>query len=268
MLFTTQSDVSKLLDIAQVAHKYSFKTLESWACDALELWANKMSRSELESSYKAHLQNVIHVARLCHHDRLLATIVSVLQQLMHSSPAYLTLALTLADELEMDTLTGAAYYAMLLKGEQFWNDEARLTARQRLRLLNGYYRLTNEWERYRNTVPAYAHAQSCGVTWSQGQCRMSWDDFWKKQVVSERVMKANLADVVGRLKSVMREMDRWGPWGQVRLVYALPQPPIFIFLYQSTLMHHECRQEIKKTMLAEIKLFEQKLASYFPPILD
>ena len=200
-----------------------------------------MHQSEFaKSTYKEQLQDVIHVAQLCNHENLLKAVVSVLQQLMSSSSEFLILALKLADELEIDSLVGSAYYAMLFKGEQFWQEEAHLTPRHRLLLLNGYYKLTNEWERYRKSAPTYAHAQSCGVTWSQGQCKMSWEDFWRRQVTSERVMSCNLADITGRLRLITRELDRWGPWGQVccfhLTMYVYIVDDIFIVNYDASRM--------------------------------
>lgn len=86
-----------------------------------------------------------------------------------------------------------------------------ITPSQQLRLLSGYYHLTRTWERLRSTPPVFAHAPSCSATWHQPGCTQAWVEFWKEKTRGEGVMGLGIADVIGRLKMVMKEYDRGGP---------------------------------------------------------
>ncbi|THH03353.1 hypothetical protein EW145_g6326 [Phellinidium pouzarii] len=237
-LFDTQSDVAKLLDIANVANKYSFKSLETWACDALQQCVARrpFPLSDSNPVHRAQLTRIIQLAQLCQHERLLQTIVSAMRNLLTTYPTFLTLALSLADELAppIPSLTGAAYFSALLRGPAFWDaPDMHLTIHQRLRILTGYHRLTSDWEMIRANAPEFTHAPSC-VAWNHTQCTASWNAFWKEQVASDNVTKLSVADVGGRLKEIVSAIDHWGPWGQ------------------TSVMHHECKKEVKRGISAKI----------------
>jgi hypothetical protein len=126
--------------------------------------------------------------------------------------------MTLADELDLKGLRGAAYAevmqkAVVVKEFPLFNlgvssgpatsssplssstppvtadedagrerePEPPLTSAQRLRLLTGYYRLTRTWDHLRLHPPAFVHATSCGATWHQHGCMQSWTEFWKEK---------------------------------------------------------------------------------------
>src|SRR6202044_3225774 len=61
------------------------------------------------------LTQLIRLAQLCSHDRLLTTLTTLLRQLMSLNIQYAYLAMTLADELELRTLRGAAYLEVMSK---------------------------------------------------------------------------------------------------------------------------------------------------------
>lgn len=113
---------------------------------------------------------------------------------------------------------------------------------QQLRLLSGYYRLTGTWERLRLAPPPFEHAASCSATWHQHGCAQSWLEFWKEKTRSDNVLAMGLADVLGRLRQVQKDYDRWG---------------------SATYMHHDCRMAARKSILEVIKSVEDALPDYF-----
>ncbi|KAF8962974.1 hypothetical protein BDZ97DRAFT_1662232 [Flammula alnicola] len=117
-----------------------------------------------------------------------------------------------------------------------------ITRTQQLKLLAGYYRLTTTWEKLRMTPLHFDHSHSCGATWHQQGCTQSWLEFWKEKTRSDSVMNHGLADVLGRLKLVQKDYDRWG---------------------SATYMHHDCRMNAKKAIGDVIKRVEEALPDYF-----
>ncbi|KAJ7701500.1 hypothetical protein B0H17DRAFT_1045649 [Mycena rosella] len=311
VIHSSDADLTQLMDIARIANKYSFKTLETWSLDAIQEYVNRKPSPILTSipppnSYTfspnapsspsgsggatpiestAQLTRLIRLAQMCNHEKLLATMILLLRQLMSSSLQYAYLAMTLADELDLRALRGAAYLEVMQKavvvkrakvdpiapkpaaaplvagsstasgdpaaaaaadeaGEGDVDEEGRLVVNraQQLRLLSGYYRLTGTWERLRTAPPHFDHAPSCGATWHQHGCTQSWLEFWKDKTRSDAVLTLGLADVLGRLKQVQRDYDRWG---------------------SATYMHHDCRMAAKRSIIEVLKTVEDALPDYF-----
>ncbi|KAJ7758087.1 hypothetical protein DFH07DRAFT_741785 [Mycena maculata] len=313
VIHSSEADLTQLMDIARIANKYSFKTLETWSLDAIQEYVNRKPSPILTSipppnSYTfspnspstssltpggatpiestAQLTRLIRLAQMCNHEKLLSTMILLLRQLMSSSLQYAYLAMTLADELDLRALRGAAYLEVMQKAvvvkrakvdpikpkpapvagpstgtgagplpadpsdaaseasEGDVDEEGRLVVNraQQLRLLSGYYRLTGTWERLRTTPPHFDHAPSCGATWHQHGCTQSWLEFWKDKTRSDAVLVLGLADVLGRLRQVQRDYDRWG---------------------SATYMHHDCRMAAKRSITEVIKTVEDALPDYF-----
>ncbi|KAJ7069520.1 hypothetical protein C8F01DRAFT_1113027 [Mycena amicta] len=303
IIHSKSADITQLSDIARIANKYSFKSIETWSLDAIHEYVNlkpspiltsiphpntyvfspsTIGQSQMESN--AQLTRLIRLAQLCSHEKLLSTMISLLRQLMSSSLQYAYLAMTLADELDLRVLRGAAYLEVMQKAvvvkrtkvdpikrkatlptppgsaapapippsqdnpaepnEGDLDDEGRLviTRAQQLRLLSGYYRLTKTWERLRITPPHFDHAPSCSATWHQHGCTQSWLEFWKDKTRGDAVLCLGLADVLGRLKQVQRDYDRWG---------------------SATYMHHDCRLAAKRSITDVLKSVEDALPDYF-----
>lgn len=309
------TDLTQLIDIARISNKYSFKSLETWALDAIQEYVNRrpspilnaipaphaytfsvhsaptqLSGENIEST--AQLTRLIRLAQLCNHEHLLSTMIALLRQLMSSSLQYAYLAMTLADELDLRALRGAAYLEVMQKAvvvkrgkfdlprtpappvvantlaaaaapgagavpaatpqpaqpsgsnEGDVDEDGRLiiTPAQQLRLLSGYYRLTRTWERLRIAPPQFDHAPSCSATWHQHGCTQSWLEFWKDKTRSDPVLTLGMADVLGRLRQVSKDYDRWG---------------------SATYMHHDCRLAARRSMAEMIKSVEDALPDYF-----
>ncbi|KAF8214919.1 hypothetical protein K438DRAFT_1705372 [Mycena galopus ATCC 62051] len=277
VIHSSDADLTQLMDIARIANKYSFKTIETWSLDAIQEYVNRKPSPILTSipppnSYTfspnaaaalestAQLTRLIRLAQMCSHEKLLSTMITLLRQLMSSSLQYAYLAMTLADELDLRALRGAAYLEVMQKAvvvkrtkvdairrkpaTAVVGPEGRLVVNrpQQLRLLSGYYRLTRTWERLRTTPPHFDHAPSCGATWHQHGCTQSWLEFWKEKTRSDAVLALGLADVLGRLKQVQRDYDRWG---------------------SATYMHHDCRMAAKRSIGEVLRNVEEALPDYF-----
>ncbi|KAJ8508221.1 hypothetical protein ONZ45_g9495 [Pleurotus djamor] len=274
------ADLNQLIAIARVANKYSFKSLETWALDAIQEYVNRKPSPIINSSPSVYLflplgsnapnslpttpnaettsqlTRLIRLAQMCTHEKLLNTMVSLLKQLMSSSVQYAYLAMTLADELDLRELKGPAYLEVMHKAMLVSKIPVELPAKpnhddadslvlnpsQQLRLLSGYYRLSRLWEGLRHTPPAFDHAPACGATWHQHGCTQSWLEFWKEKTRGDAVLAIGLADILGRMRQVQKEFDRWG---------------------SATYMHHDCRNSARKSIQELIKGVEDALPEYF-----
>ncbi|KXN86490.1 hypothetical protein AN958_10004 [Leucoagaricus sp. SymC.cos] len=263
------ADLDQLVAIARIANKYAFKSTETWVLDAIQEYVNRKPSPILPAtpygvpfahlatlpSFNPKIENteqltrLIRLAQMCNHERLLNTMIQLLRDLMVGSVQYAYLAMTLADELGLRTLRGVAYLevmqrAVIVRSPQDTEDKKRmsLTPQQQLRLLAGYYRLTETWEELRRTPPHFDHAVSCGATWHQHGCTQSWLEFWKEKSRGDVLLNLGLADVIGRLKQISKEYDRWG---------------------SATYMHHDCRQAARRSINEVIKRVEDALPDYF-----
>jgi len=254
--------------------------METWSLDVIQEYVNRKPSPILSAIPLSHLLNplpsslgqpitshepvdtdqltrLIRLAQLCHHDRLLGTMLGLLRQLMSSSIQYAYLAMTLSDELDLRALRGAAYLEVMQKADIVKKvnvqptvnalsskSEERLfiTRAQQHRLLAGYYRLSSTWDKLRLSPLPFEHSHSCGATWHQQGCTQSWLEFWKEKTRSDNVMNLGQADVLGRLKLVQKEYDRWG---------------------SATYMHHDCRINAKKAIGDMIRKVEEALPDYF-----
>ncbi|KAF7348288.1 BTB domain-containing protein [Mycena sanguinolenta] len=266
VIYSSDADLTQLMDIARIANKYSFKTIETWSLDAIQEYVNRKPSPILTSipppnSYTFSPEHTFDYAHREH--RAANAAHSPCADLMSSSLQYAYLAMTLADELDLRALRGAAYLEVMQKAVVVKraneiirksapapqtrgdiDEEGRLVINrpQQLRLLSGYYRLTRTWERLRTTPPHFDHAPSCGATWHQHGCTQSWLEFWKEKTRSDAVLALGLADVLGRLKQVQRDYDRWG---------------------SATYMHHDCRMAAKRSIVEVLRTVEDALPDYF-----
>jgi len=275
------SNLTRLIDIASISNKYSFRSLETWALDVIvDTVTRKGSPSSpfplvglgstpgpptqtytLQSQVTNNEQIValVRLAQMCQHERLLNTMVESLRKLMSSSPQSAYMAMTLADELDLRVLRGAAYLEVMQRavvvvrrpgsgpseGEIDSDGRLVVSVPQKMRLLSGYYRLTMAWEELRKVPPNFDHAQSCGMNWHQSGCVQSWQEFWREKAKSETVLALGLADVLGRLRAVLKEFDKWG---------------------SATYMHHDCRMLARRAINEKLKEAQDALPDLFSDV--
>ena len=276
-------DLTQLIDIAQVANKYSFKSTETWALDAIYRRVTQHTNSSPTEGTSApgststtsptpldmtldRLIRILRLTQLCHHQRLLDTLVSILTRLTKTSAHYAFMAMAIADELDIPGLRGVSYLEVLQNCSDSIDDWSMpdlttpshssiekkdvpggdwelpaISLPQRTRLLTGYYRLARTWERIRAGPPQFEHAQACGATWHQHGCTLSWADFWRGKTRSDGVLRLGAADVLGKLRHIQEEYDK----------------------FNTAHMHHECRHQAKKCLLEIIKKIEDALPDFF-----
>ncbi|KAI0258189.1 hypothetical protein BC834DRAFT_926579 [Gloeopeniophorella convolvens] len=271
------ANLTRLIDIARISNKYSFKSLETWALDVIVDTVTRKNSPSLPFPLAspthmptsptqpytptAQLTNndqiiaLVRLAQMCQHERLLNTMVESLRKLMTTSTQNAYMALTLADELDLRGLRGASYLEVMQKAvvvvrrgtgpaEGSLDDDGRLVVSpaQQMRLLSGYYRLTMAWEQLRTVPPAFDHASSCGANWHQTGCVQSWQEFWREKTKSDTVLALGLADVLGRLRAVLKEFDKWG---------------------SATYMHHDCRMLARRVINEKLKEAQEALPEFF-----
>ncbi|KAI0081543.1 hypothetical protein K474DRAFT_1656325 [Panus rudis PR-1116 ss-1] len=275
------ADISRLVDIARMAMKYNFKSVETWALDVINDHVNRKDSGLISfakafptassrialvpkaifEDNSAKISQLMRLAQLCEHSGLLETMVSLLKRLMSISIQYAHLAMTLADELDIRGLRGVAYLEIMqnatvvvrgANGDADAGEESGglvdrdgkliVSREQQLRLLTGYYRLTTAWENLRAAPLHFDHAPSCAATWHQHGCTQSWLEFWKEKTKGDNILQRGLADYLGRLKVISKEFDRWG---------------------SATYMHHDCKMTARKAIQDKIKDVEESLPEFF-----
>lgn len=277
MVRSSQMDLNRLIDVAKVASKYSFRSTESWALDVIQKYIEKKPSPLFVSpglhfslsspafglpDSKAQISRLIRLAQTCGHQRLLDTMVSLLRQLMSTSLHYSYLAMALADELDLRELRGLAYLGVLQRavfysvrdqdGETLEEGEIQETPdglerlvvspMQQHRLLSGHYRLCKIWEKLRAVPLTFEHSPSCGANWNQHSCTQNWTDFWKERTRADGLLSLGSADVLGRLTFIVKEFDKWG---------------------SVTYMHQDCKAVAKRTVQEKIKSIQESLSDYF-----
>ena len=268
-------DLTQLIDIAQVANKYSFKSTETWALDAIYRRVTQHTTEDTSALEPTsittptpldmsldRLTRILRLTQLCHHQRLLDTLVGILTRLTKTSVHYAFMAMAIADELDIPSLRGVSYLEVLqncsesidkcsmpdfttpypsIKKDVPGEELPAISLAQRTRLLTGYYRLARTWEQIRVGPPEFEHSLACGATWHQHGCTLSWGDFWRGKTRCDGVLRLGAADVLGKLKHIQEEYDK----------------------FNAAHMHHECRHHAKKCLLKLIKKIEDALPDFF-----
>jgi len=275
---SNSTNLTRLIDIASMSNKYSFKSIETWALDVIVSTVTRRGSSPqfplaglchvpphsptqthtppAQPSNNEQIVALVRLAQMCQHERLLNTMVESLRRHMGSSLLNAYMAMSLADELDLRVLRGAAYLEVMQKavvvvrrsgpgpveGEIDADGRLVVSAAQQMRLLSGYYRLTTAWEQLRTVPPNFDHAPSCGVNWHQSGCIQSWHEFWREKSKSDSVLTLGLADVLGRLRAMLKEFDKWG---------------------SATYMHHDCRMLARRAINEKLKAAQDALPDLF-----
>ncbi|KAJ4490690.1 hypothetical protein J3R30DRAFT_3399973 [Lentinula aciculospora] len=200
---STQAQITRLIGIARIAHKYAFRTTESWAlsvltmcvCQAPDTPSDHDIHGDVEVDSEAGksivsstniLIQLTEVAVLCAHDELHEAVEPIWADLLFAGQTQdIVSAMGLADRYksQLRPLLGLAYYLMMLKGKEEWTKAAlgddkddsdkmkkpRLTRDQRIRLLSGYYNLSRACESLPSNTPKLTHHPSCFTPAQQAQ---------------------------------------------------------------------------------------------------
>lgn len=249
--------------------KYGFRNLERWALSTFLHWLNPGTRLSppkisltsggspngpassppgrtaiTDKIFLERLKRILELAVLCEEQTLHTAVVQRLQEELGHPNADLPWFIMLGEHYDIPSLTGTAYYALMVQGRGRWialAKEGTLSASQLSRLHNGYYALVSLWEKYRTIPPVIPSCTHYGHN-----CRQRWQTYWKDLTKDDHIMAKFPADVLGRLEMVLSQL----------------------YSYTGIMdMHQECRSRavvMVRNMLAEARL---NLASNFAELL-
>lgn len=185
---TNDANCTLLVNLARMAHKYQFRSIETWVLSAVY---NFYSRSGAfdpvptttpptlppapPPSAPPSLEQLTELAALCERPDLLDLAIARWKKQIGEGRD-LALAINIGERLNLRPILGLAYHAMMLKGRAHWETESTLARDQRVRLLSGYYALTKLWEALPGQPPVLAHSVRCT---SNQRCSKAFGQLWK-----------------------------------------------------------------------------------------
>lgn len=163
-----EANCMQLVHIARLTHKYQFKSIETWASAALTRFYSRFGAfdgistvaSDTDDPQTPSLAQITELAGLCENQELLDAAVVKWRRLVLEGKD-VALAIGIAESLNVRSLLGLAYHAMMLAGRANWEMEPLLDRNQRVRLLAGHYSLTKLWESLSANPPALTHTVRC-----------------------------------------------------------------------------------------------------------
>ena len=134
-----QADTMKLVNIARMANKYHFVSVERWALAALGRLQTEDPTTPTEIN---SLINVTEVAVLCDDAKLLDIVRTKWSNLIGKNKD-LSVAINVFERLGIfRNLMGTAYHVIMLQGREKWSSDPLITREQRICLLSGYYTIS------------------------------------------------------------------------------------------------------------------------------
>lgn len=253
LALTPQANALQLFHLARITHKYQFRSVETWALNALTASYTRTLPAPDDAPAGPSLVQLTELAALCEQRDLLDAAVARWKRLLRDGRD-VALALGVAERLRIPGLLGPAYYAMLLKGRDAWEADALLTRAQRVRLLSGHYALGRLWERLPNEAPAMTHSTRC-TGGGTVRCNQTWGAMWKLVLDLGRQMPVSLqyVDVVGKMmlaESTVKALVS----GEIPTQGLLDEMP-------------HCRQNALVVTSAKVKEIQDGLAAYFVDVL-
>jgi hypothetical protein len=106
VVHTPMADLTKLIDITRISNNNCFKSIETWALDAIQEYINQKPSPVLGMLPSPPRYTFVPIpgtpptiperlAQLCNHERLLTTMVGILRRMMTLNLTYAYLAMTL-----------------------------------------------------------------------------------------------------------------------------------------------------------------------------
>lgn len=223
---TPEADPMQLVALARITNKYQFRSLETWALSALNIYYSRPGAfDDVPTTHppavslphtgsatppsQPSLVQITELAALCERPDLLDAAVTRWKRLIGEGRD-LALAIRVGEQFQLRTMLGLAYHAMMLRGKPVWDADAHLTREQRIRLLCGYYSLGRLWDALASSPPPLAHSQRCT---SQQRCAKAFGNVWKMilETASQVVPTLQREDVLGKVmvaESIMRALVR------------------------------------------------------------
>lgn len=185
---TNDANCTLLVNLARMAHKYQFRSIETWVLSAVHNYYSRSGAFDptpsttpptlpptAPASTPPSLEQLTELAALCERPDLLELAIARWKKQI-SEGRDLALAINIGERLNLRQILGLAYHALMLKGRAHWDTEPTLARDQRVRLLSGYYALTKLWEALPGLPPMLAHNVRCT---SNQRCNKAFGQLWK-----------------------------------------------------------------------------------------
>ncbi|KAL1676926.1 hypothetical protein EV122DRAFT_266547 [Schizophyllum commune] len=211
---TTDIDLPRMLDIAEMANKYHFKAFEKWSMDMISKYSlrnRKTQQDYLSTSCPPEvLARILRLTVLCHRQTFQTQVERIwIARLSASDTASFTHAIDVADSFGLRDFQGHAYYHQLLAmSTDATPDSGGLATRfehpslhgvQLTRLLSGHWSLTMFWARFAEQGVVVPAASGCDTARHHPNvCVKAWEGRWAEAVRSEKVLALPPCDVLGK----------------------------------------------------------------------
>lgn len=196
---TPEANPLQLFNLARISHKYEFRSTEAWSLNALtQIYTRPMHPPSNKEVDGPTLEQLTELASLCEQRDLLEAATQRWRRRIASGKD-ISLAINVAERLNLRALLGRAYYAMLLQGREVWDADGHLTRAQIIRLLSGHYTLGRLWERLPNEPPPLIHSPRC-MGAAVVRCNQTWAGLWKSMMdMGRQGVLLQYPDVEGKL---------------------------------------------------------------------
>ncbi|TDL23163.1 hypothetical protein BD410DRAFT_721614 [Rickenella mellea] len=203
--------VPKVLTISTIAHRYGFKSLESWvASSLLEHMSSKRLTSEVLLSTGQPFDILEKILRVGMDSNVLSLRSLVLLNwltCLKCHPSLPSSVIDIVDRYDFPEFKGPTYYHFLVGTDQVPPPHVRLltgdiglSIAQRTRLLRGFMFLSGLWDSLRTSPPTFSEGEAC--THHEERCLPSWNRRWVELVKHDTVLSRCSADVLGKLGEV------------------------------------------------------------------
>lgn len=214
---TTDINLPRMLDIAEMANKYHFRSFEKWSMDMISKYClrnRKSSKEHLSTCPPEVIARVLRLTVLCHRQTFQAQVERIwISRLGSSDTASFSHAIEVADSFGLRDFQGHAYYHQLLAmssdvtpgagGIATAFEHPSLNNVQLTRLLSGYWSLTMFWARFAEHGVSIPAASGCDAARHHPNvCVKAWEGRWAEAVRSEKVLTSPPCDVLGKCRTL------------------------------------------------------------------
>lgn len=177
-------DPIKFINLARIAKRYSFASIEIWALKTLTSYLGAVplpvpgSQSEPQAVKELSSEmfgELTKVAAVCSHSVPFVEEVMAKWELLLNNGVYLKTAIRVSESHpELRNLHALAYYAMILRERDM---KQNLSLKQQNTLLSGHYALFKLWRDHLKSPPQFHSIQDCDTS---SECRRHWMSFWNE----------------------------------------------------------------------------------------
>ncbi|KAF9464112.1 hypothetical protein BDZ94DRAFT_1191536 [Collybia nuda] len=251
LAMTAEASDLKFIHLAQISHKYQFRSIEAWALQVLTSYYAL-------GSVTPHIETLVQLtelAVLCDSSDLLNAAILKWKRMVGEGKALSTIIIV-AERLNLRGVLGLAYHSMMLKGRSEWDADPLLSRSQRIRLLSGHYTLSQICSELPSTPPRLKHANSC---LHRSQCKIGWAELWKtihttkEGGISSQIMKLQSADLLGRMMLAESIIKAFGE--------GIPTEGLLDDI------HEKCFKAALKTTQEKVKEIQENLVDWFSDVM-